>query len=68
MRKRSLILLVLVLVLISIAMLYACNTDSQSAPSQDLGTYYLFDGTQLDPDSYIELKSGNKWYDGESEG
>ena len=68
MKKRSLILLVLVLVLISIAMLYACNTDSQSAPSQDFGTYYLFDGTKLNPDSFIELKSGNVWYDGESEG
>ena len=68
MKKRSLILLVLVLVLISISMLYACNTDSQSAPSQDLGTYYLFDGTKLNPDSFIELRSGNVWYDGESEG
>ena len=36
--------------------------------SNDLGVYYEVVGSSLDENSYIELKSGNVWYDGEDQG
>ena len=36
--------------------------------SNDLGVYYEVVGSSLDEKSYIELKSGNVWYDGEDQG
>ena len=68
MKKRFSILFAIILIVTCIISLVACNKNGQTVSSKDLGTYYKVDGTDLDPDSFIELKSGNKWYDGEFEG
>ena len=48
----------------------ACDKkDTGDKPnSNDLGVYYEVVGSSLDKNSYIELKSGNVWYDGEDQG
>ena len=68
MKKCFSIIFVIILSVTCIISLVACNKNGQTVSSKDLGTYYKVDGTDLDPDSFIELKSGNKWYDGEFEG
>ena len=68
MKKCFSIIFAIILSVTCIISLVACNKNSQTVSTKDLGTYYKVDGTDLDPDSFIELKSGNKWYDGEFEG
>ena len=68
MKKYFSILFAIILSVTCIISFVACNKNSQTVSAKDLGTYYKVDGTDLDPDSFIELKSGNKWYDGEFEG
>ena len=68
MKKCFSIIFVIILSVTCIISLVACNKNSQTVSTKDLGTYYKVDGTDLDTDSFIELKSGNKWYDGEFEG
>ena len=66
MKKCFSIIFVIILIVTCIISLVACNKNGQTVSSKDLGTYYKVDGTDLDPDSFIELKSGNKWYDGDT--
>ena len=68
MKKYFSILFAIILSVTCIISFVACNKNGQTVSTKDLGTYYKVDGTDLDPDSFIELKSGNKWYDGEFEG
>ena len=68
MKKCFSIIFAIILSVTCIISLVACNKNGQTVSTKDLGTYYKVDGTDLDPDSFIELKSGNKWYDGEFEG
>ncbi len=68
MKKYFSIIFAIILSVTCIISLVACNKNGQTVSSKDLGTYYKVDGTDLNPDSFIELKSGNKWYDGEFEG
>lgn len=68
MKKYFSIVFAIILSVTCIISLVACNKNGQTVSTKDLGTYYKVDGTDLNPDSFIELKSGNKWYDGEFEG
>lgn len=66
MKKYFSIIFAIILSVTCIISLVACNKNGQTVSTKDLGTYYKVDGTDLDPDSFIELKSGNKWYDGDT--
>ena len=66
MNRFSKVFYVAVLIFVLACAFVACNTDSQQAG--DLGKYYLVENGELVQDSYIELKSGKKWTDGEFSG
>ena len=70
-KKRIIIVFaILTMALVLSCALVACDKkDTGDKPnSNDLGVYYEVVGSSLDEKSYIELKSGNVWYDGEDQG
>ena len=70
-KKRILfVLAILTMALVLSCAFVACDKkDTGDKPnSNDLGVYYEVVGSSLDEKSYIELKSGNVWYDGEDQG
>ena len=64
------VLAILTMALVLSCAFVACDKkDTGDKPnSNDLGVYYEVVGSSLDEKSYIELKSGNVWYDGEDQG
>ena len=70
-KKRILfVLAILTMALVLSCALVACDKKGtgDKTNSNDLGVYYEVVGSSLDEKSYIELKSGNVWYDGEDQG
>ena len=70
-KKRILfVLAILTMALVLSCALVACDKKgtADKPNSNDLGVYYEVVGSSLDEKSYIELKSGNVWYDGEDQG
>ena len=69
-KRISFVLAILTMALVLSCALVACDKkDTGDKPnSNDLGVYYEVVGSSLDEKSYIELKSGNVWYDGEDQG
>ena len=70
-KKRILLVLaILTMALVLSCALVACDKKgtADKPNSNDLGVYYEVVGSSLDEKSYIELKSGNVWYDGEDQG
>ena len=67
--------IIVVLAILTMALVLSCafvacdkkDTADKTNPN-DLGVYYEVVGSSLDENSYIELKSGNVWYDGEDQG
>ncbi len=64
------VLAILTMALVLSCALVACDKKGtgDKTNSNDLGIYYEVVGSSLDEKSYIELKSGNVWYDGEDQG
>ena len=70
-KKRLLfVLAILTMAVILTCIFAACDKKDtgDKTNSNDLGVYYEVVGSSLDEKSYIELKSGNVWYDGEDQG
>ena len=70
-KKRILfVLAILTMALVLSFVFVACDKKdtADKTNSNDLGVYYEVVGSSLDKNSYIELKSGNVWYDGEDQG
>ena len=67
--------IIIVFAILTMALVLSCafvacdkkDTADKTNPN-DLGVYYEVVGSSLDENSYIELKSGNVWYDGEDQG
>ena len=64
------VLAILTMAIVLSCALVACDKKGtgDKTNSNDLGVYYEVVGSSLDEKSYIELKSGNVWYDGEDQG
>ena len=70
-KKRIIVVLaILTMALVLSFVFVACDKKGtgDKTNSNDLGVYYEVVGSSLDEKSYIELKSGNVWYDGEDQG
>jgi len=70
-KKRIIIVFaILTMAVVLSCALVACDKKgtTDKTNSNDLGIYYEVVGSSLDENSYIELKSGNVWYDGEDQG
>ena len=69
-KRIILVLAILTMALVLSFVFVACDKKGtgDKTNSNDLGVYYEVVGSSLDKNSYIELKSGNVWYDGEDQG
>ena len=70
-KKRILFVLAILTMAVILTCIFAACDKKDTADqtnSNDLGVYYEVVGSSLDKNSYIELKSGNVWYDGEDQG
>ncbi len=57
---------VLVLLAVVLCALVACNNETQG--NDNTGKYYKYNNSEKDPNSWIELKPGDKWTDGDDSG
>jgi len=69
MKKKNRILLCLAVILIAaLCLLTACNDGQDQNAGGYTGKYYEYSNGEKNPNSYVELKSGGKWTDGDDSG